>query len=67
LRITPSKARFQALKDKIRTLCKQAGGATAEALIDTLNPILRGWANYHRPVICSETFARLDRFVWRRL
>src|ERR671925_357618 len=27
----------------------------------------RGWANYHRHVICSETFARLDRFVWRRL
>jgi hypothetical protein len=27
----------------------------------------RGWANYHRPGICSETFARLDRFVWRRL
>src|SRR5919109_5063273 len=27
----------------------------------------RGWANYHRHGICSETFARLDRFVWRRL
>jgi RNA-directed DNA polymerase len=67
LRITPSKASFQALKDKSRTLCKQALGATAEALIATLNPLLRGWANYHRPVIWSESFARLDRFVWRRL
>ncbi len=40
LRITPSKASFQALKDKVRTRCKQAVGATAEALIDTLNPRL---------------------------
>jgi RNA-directed DNA polymerase len=40
LRITPSKASFQALKDKVRTLCKRAVGATAEALIDTLNPCL---------------------------
>lgn len=40
LRITPSKASFQALKDKVRTRCKQAVGATAEAFIDTLNPRL---------------------------
>src|SRR5205823_12437658 len=40
LRITPSKASFQALKDQLRTRCKQAVGATAEALIDTLNPRL---------------------------
>jgi RNA-directed DNA polymerase len=28
---------------------------------------LRGWAHYHRHVIWAETFATLDRFVWRRL
>ena len=40
LQITPSKASFQALKDKVRTLCKQARGATPEQLIDTLTPVL---------------------------
>jgi retron-type reverse transcriptase len=33
----------------------------------TLNPVLRGWANYHRHVICAESFSKLDSYVWRRL
>jgi RNA-directed DNA polymerase len=67
LQITPSKASFQTLTAKVRTLCKQARGATPEKLIDTLNPVLRGWANYHRHVLCGETFAKLDNFVWGRV
>jgi RNA-directed DNA polymerase len=67
LLIKPSTASFQALKAKVRTLCKQAAGATPAALIDRLNPLLRGWANYHRYTLCSQTFFRLDSFVWRRL
>jgi RNA-directed DNA polymerase len=67
LQITPSKASFQALKDKVRTLCKQARGTTPEQPIDTLTPVLRGWANYHCHVICGETFTKLDNFVWQRV
>jgi RNA-directed DNA polymerase len=67
LRITPSQASLQALMDKVRTLGKQARGATPEQLIDTLTPVLRGWANYHRHSICGQTFAKLDTFVWQRV
>jgi RNA-directed DNA polymerase len=67
LQITPSRASFQVLKGKVRTLCKQARGTTPARLIETLNPVLRGWANYHRHVICGETFTKLDNFVWRRV
>jgi hypothetical protein len=67
LQVSPSKASFQALRDKVRTLCKQARGTTPARLIETLNPVLRGWANYHRYVICGETFAKLDTFVWQRV
>jgi RNA-directed DNA polymerase len=67
LQITPGKASVQAITAKVKTLCQQAAGATPAQLIDTLNPILRGWANYHRHIICGETFAQLDSFVWRRL
>jgi RNA-directed DNA polymerase len=63
LQITPSKASMQAVTAKVKTLCRHAAGATPAQLIDTLNPILRGWANYHRHSICSETFAHLDSFV----
>ncbi len=65
--IKPSTASFHALTAKVRTLCKQAAGAPPEALLDRLNPVLRGWANYHRHTLCGQTFFRLDSFVWRRL
>jgi RNA-directed DNA polymerase len=53
--------------EKVRALCRKLRGATPATLIQQLNPVLRGWANYHRHVVCSEVFARLDRFVWRRM
>jgi RNA-directed DNA polymerase len=67
LQIKPSAASFQAIKTQIRTLCKQAAGAPPAALIERLNPLLRGWANYHRYTLCSQVFFQLDSFVWRRL
>ena len=67
LQITPSKASLEAVKAKVKARCKQAVGASPEQLIDTLNPVLRGWANYHRHVICGKAFHRLDSYVWRRL
>ncbi len=67
LQITPSKASLDAVKAKIKALCKQAAGAPPGQLIDKLNPVLRGWANYHRHVICGEAFGQLDNYVWRRM
>jgi len=67
LQISPSKASLQAIKTRINTLCRQTKGASPNKLIDTLNPILRGWANYHRHVNSAGTFSRLDNYLWRRL
>jgi RNA-directed DNA polymerase len=67
LQMTPSPASVQALKVRIKDLCKRTVGRTPAPLIDTLNPVLRGWANDHRHVIGGETFVKLDDFVWRRL
>jgi RNA-directed DNA polymerase len=63
----PSKASLQAINARVKALWKQSTGSTPAQLIGTLNPVLRGWANYHRHVICGTTFAHLDGFVWRRL
>ena len=65
--MTPSQASLQAIKAKVKVLCKHRAGRTPAQLIGTLNPVLRGWANYHRHVICGTTFAQIDSFVWRRL
>jgi RNA-directed DNA polymerase len=67
LQITPSPASFQGIKAKGKTICKQAAGATPAWLIAQLTPILRGWANSHRHVICAETCAKRDSFVWQRV
>ncbi|MGV6989558.1 group II intron maturase-specific domain-containing protein [Testudinibacter sp. P80/BLE/0925] len=41
--------------------------AKQEELIFVLNPMLRGWANYHRHQVSSIAFARMDALIWRAL
>jgi RNA-directed DNA polymerase len=65
--ITPSRTRLRALTAKGTALWKRTAGCTPAALIDPLNPILRGWATDHRHVIRGETFATRDNFVRQRL
>ena len=38
-----------------------------ETLIMQLNPLLRGWANYHRHVVAKETYNYVDYRVWKLL
>jgi RNA-directed DNA polymerase len=62
--ITPSRASFQAVKAKITALGQQA--RTPQELIETVHPVLRGWAHSHRQGSGGEMVAQLDAFVWRR-
>jgi RNA-directed DNA polymerase len=64
----PSKASLEAVKHKI----KQATGpnTTSLRLVDvlrTVNPILRGWAAYHRHNAASRTFHYLGHYSWWRM
>ena len=38
-----------------------------ETLIWALNPILRGWANYHRHAVSKRIFSKLDHWIWQTL
>ena len=38
-----------------------------ENLINSLNPIIIGWSNYHRSVVSSGVFNKLDEIVWNML
>src|ERR1019366_7286829 len=57
LLMKPSKANIKAHLDKIRDVIKANKAAKQANLIRLLNPILRGWANYHRHVVAKDTFA----------
>lgn len=67
LLIKPSKANVKAHLDSIREVIKANKTAKQASLIRLLNPILRGWANYHSHVVAKETFARIDANVWSLL
>src|SRR5439155_16081215 len=67
LLITPAKSAMKALLSKIRQVIGKHLGAPAQALIAKLNPVLRGWANYHRHVCAKRCFIAMDRFVYGAL
>src|ERR1017187_953731 len=64
LLIKPSKKNVKTFLGGIRRTIKAALGSSAAALIEELNPKIRGWANYHRHVVSKHTFARVDREIF---
>lgn len=63
----PSKANVKAHLGKIREVIKANRPAKQTDLIKQLNPVLRGWANYHSHVVAKKTFNRIDANVWSML
>jgi RNA-directed DNA polymerase len=67
LLIKPSKKNVGTFLEGIRRTIKAAQGVSAADLIDTLNPMVRGWANYHRHVVSKRTFERVDHTLFSSL
>jgi RNA-directed DNA polymerase len=67
LLITPSKKNTHNFLEKIRHLIDANESASQENLIGALNPVIRGWINYHRHTVATQAFARVDFEIWRRL
>jgi RNA-directed DNA polymerase len=67
LLITPAQKNVQAALTKIRGIIEKNKSATQENLIVQLNPVIRGWANYHRHCVAKRAFARMDFEIWRKL
>jgi RNA-directed DNA polymerase len=66
LLIKPSKKNIKTILDGIRGNIKAALGMSAVDLIDWLNPKIRGWSNYHRHVVSSRVFSRVDYAIFTR-
>jgi len=63
LLIQPSKKAIAAITQKMSEVIMSAKAWKQEDLIKMLNPIIRGWALYHRTVSSSITFGKLDWIV----
>ncbi|MFP3869041.1 MAG: group II intron reverse transcriptase/maturase [Desulfobacteraceae bacterium] len=63
----PSKQSIKSVLRKVRKVLKANKMATQEKLIKELNPILRGWANYHCPNCSQKTFNKVNEQLWLKL
>ncbi|MBA1445565.1 MAG: group II intron reverse transcriptase/maturase [Chromatiales bacterium] len=67
LLIKPSTKNVSTFLDKVRGIVKGNKQAKHISLIRLLNPVIRGWVNYHLHVVAKDTFQRVDREIWRSL
>jgi len=69
LLIKPTRQSVRSVLEKARQHIKSCRGKKAADLIRKLNPLLRGWANYHRHVVSKHRFGSIDYYVsgmlWR--
>jgi RNA-directed DNA polymerase len=67
LLIKPAQKNIHAHLEKIREIIRQNQTLSAGRLILMLNPIIRGWAQYHQHVVSADTFSSVDDAIYRRL
>lgn len=64
--IKPSKESLQNIRDTIKQVWLDNKSCSVDFVIDKLNPIIRGIANYYRTVVSSQIFSSLDRWMFVR-
>ncbi|WP_414530913.1 group II intron reverse transcriptase/maturase, partial [Nodularia chucula] len=64
--IKPSIESLQNIRDKIKQVWLDNKSCSVDFVIDKLNPIIRGIANYYRTVVSSQIFSSLDRWMFVR-
>jgi RNA-directed DNA polymerase len=67
LLIKPSTDSVKSLLKKVRAIIKTHKAATAGEVIVKLNPIIKGWANYHRHVVSKRVYSQVDRAIFEGL
>ena len=67
LLIKPEKKKVLDFCKKTSKILSKMKARTQEDVIKTLNPLLRGFANYYRGVVSKETFSYIHHRVWQYL
>ena len=65
--IRPSKESVQSFRNKVKAMFKNHRGIPAHGLIRLLNPVIRGWSNYHKGICAKSAFAKLGTFMYWQL
>lgn len=64
--VKPSKEGIRKFKEKVKAIWLSMRGKPVKLVLQKLNPIIRGWANYYRFANASETFNDLDAWMFAR-
>jgi RNA-directed DNA polymerase len=65
--IKPAPKNVKAFLQKIRTTIKAHKSARAGDLLEKLNPMIRGWAVYHRHQVSKRIFTQADSAIFQAL
>jgi RNA-directed DNA polymerase len=66
LLIKPSKKSVKKIRDRVRDEWFSLRGHRVARVIHKLNPVIRGWANYHRSGVAKRIFNSLDDWMFMR-
>ncbi|MFQ5560925.1 MAG: group II intron maturase-specific domain-containing protein, partial [Nitrospinota bacterium] len=64
---TPAKENKKKFLDKVRSIIRKSQGIGAHDLIQRLNPVILGWANYHRHVQAAKAFSEANAVLFHAL
>ncbi len=67
LLIKPSKKNRKTFLEKVRKVVKANPTMAAGKLVRWLNPLIRGWAYYHRHVVSKRVFGSVDNMLYQLL
>lgn len=65
--IKPSQEAVKRHLVQLKAVIKRNVAAPQGKLIKELNPIIRGWTNYHRTVVSKDTFERCGHLLYKQL
>ncbi len=64
--IKPAKKSICNIKYKISTVFRKLRSSPTIELLETLRPILRGWANNYDSQVSKDVFEDIDNYVWHK-
>lgn len=65
--LRPRPRALASFKDRVRDITRRKQPVSLRRVIDTLNPLLRGWGNYFAMANVAELFDDLDKWIRMRL
>jgi len=67
LLIKPSKSSIRSFKTKVADIVESSYGNNVQTLINRLNPVIIGTANYWCRTVAKEIFSAMDNYVWKKI